>query len=288
MLERGDLVEEKMPELPEVEVVRRGLEKILLAPSTSQTLRIEKIECLRADLRGPIPRQALQRLEGARVLAVHRRAKYLLIETDKGGILSHLGMTGTWRVAPPGEEKDHDHIYLHLSSGVRLAYRDPRRFGLFETYDVQRQKSHPRLKNLGPEPFDALFSGDFLWQFFRGKKTTVKAAIMNQECVVGVGNIYASEALFLAGISPLRKAQRISRDESEKIVQSIRETLQTAIDAGGSSISDFYSFDGESGEFQNTHAVYARDGELCRKCDSKIRARVISGRSTYWCPSCQK
>lgn len=272
-----------MPELPEVEVVRRGLEKLVKSKPT-----LQKIEFLRKDLRDPMPIRALKKLEGAKILAIHRRAKYLLIETDRGGILSHLGMTGTWREAPAGDEKDHDHIYLHLSSGVRLAYRDPRRFGIFETYDVQRQSSSPRLKSLGPEPFDPLFSAAHLSDFFRGKSATVKAVIMDQKCVVGVGNIYASEALYAAGISPLKKAGKITREQSEKLVQSIRQILSAAIKAGGSSISDFYSFGGESGEAQNAHQVYDRDDELCRKCGTKIRVKVIAGRSTYWCPDCQK
>jgi|SRR6185312_16644448 len=279
-----------MPELPEVEVVRRGLEKLLFGKAhlSGGLPLIEKIEFLRRDLRDPMPIKALKRLEGAQILAIHRRAKYLLIETDRGGILSHLGMTGTWREAPVGTEKDHDHIYLYLSTGVRLAYRDPRRFGIFETYDVRQQSQSPRLKNLGPEPFDALFSGAFLTKFFSGKKATVKAVLMDQRCVVGVGNIYASEVLFKARISPLRKAGRITSEQSEVIVQTIRKTLQTAIDQGGSSISDFYSFNGQSGKFQNSHEVYDRSGEPCRKCGTKIRSKVIAGRSTYWCPTCQK
>lgn len=277
-----------MPELPEVEVVRRGLEKLLLKSQGTALPRIEKIEFLRRDLRDPMPIRALKKLEGAQILAVRRRAKYLLIETDRGGILSHLGMTGTWREAPVGDEKDHDHIYLYLSSGLRLAYRDPRRFGIFETYDIRQQSKSPRLKSLGPEPFDTQFSQALLSAYLHGKKTTVKAAIMDQRCVVGVGNIYASEALFMAGVSPLKKAGRVTREQSEKIVQAVRQTLKTAIEAGGSSISDFYSFQGQSGDFQNSHAVYDRSGEPCRQCGTKIRSRVIAGRSTYWCPTCQK
>jgi formamidopyrimidine-DNA glycosylase len=235
-----------------------------------------------------MPIKALKKLEGARILAVHRRAKYLLIETSAGGILSHLGMTGTWREAAAGEEMSHDHIYLYLSSGVRLAYRDPRRFGIFETYDVQRQSASPRLKSLGPEPFDTAFSASYLHAFLRGKKATVKALLMDQKCVVGVGNIYASEALFKARISPLKKGERVSLEQCREIVRAIQEILKTAIDHGGSSISDFYRSNGQSGSYQNSHQVYDRKGEPCRVCGSSIRIKVLAGRSTYWCPACQK
>lgn len=272
-----------MPELPEVEIVRRGLAEIFA--SRPQLVRIE---LLRRDLRDPMPVKKLKALEGAQILAVHRRAKYLLIETDRGGLLSHLGMTGTWRVAPLGQELLHDHIYLHLSTGERLAYRDPRRFGIFETYDVLQPTRSPRLENLGPEPLDREFSGASLWNSLRNRKSSIKAAIMDQKIVVGVGNIYASEALFLARIKPSLAADKLSRLRAEGLVENIVAVLQSALAAGGSSISDFRNSQGDSGYFQNQFKVYDRQTQACVVCNSKIKAQTLAGRSTFWCPRCQR
>jgi formamidopyrimidine-DNA glycosylase (fpg) len=270
-----------MPELPEVEVVKRGLEKILENKPT-----LQKIELKRKDLRDVMPAKKLSTLVGAKILSVERRAKYLLIWTDKGGMLSHLGMTGTWRVAPEGDERLHDHIYLHFSGGLRLAYRDPRRFGIFDF--IPAGKTHPKLSELGPEPFDASFTGETLWKSLRGKKINLKVAIMDQKVVVGVGNIYASEALFAAGIKPNLPAEKLSAARAEVLVREIRKVLQTSIDSGGSSISDFAQASGESGYFQTLFRVYDRAGEPCVVCKTKIKSTVMGGRSTYWCPHCQK
>jgi formamidopyrimidine-DNA glycosylase len=272
-----------MPELPEVEVVRRELAEL-----TKDQPRIEKIEFQRKDLRDPMPIRKLQLLQGARVLSVQRRAKYLLIETDKGGILSHLGMTGTWRLAVPGDELLHDHIYIYLSNQVRLAFRDPRRFGIFETFDLNNRQKNPRLKSLGPEPLGSEFSADYLRSKLKKKKAPIKTALMDQKLVVGVGNIYASEVLFQSGIRPSKRADKLTFDQVQLLVQNIKKVLIKAIESGGSSISDFASTRGESGSYQDSHQVYGREGEKCVVCGTVIRQSVMAGRSTFWCPNCQK
>lgn len=271
-----------MPELPEVEVVKRGLERIL-----SGHPRIEKIELLRPDLREPIPLKKLNVLLGAPVISLERRAKYLIIWTAKGGILSHLGMTGTWRVAPPGDERLHDHVYLHFSGNLRLAYRDPRRLGLLD-FIQQPINSHKKIESLGPEPFSDEFCVDTLWRQFKSKSVPIKVAIMDQKIVVGVGNIYASEALFSAKIKPTLAANRVSRLRLGILIAEIRDILAKAIEMGGSTISDFEETSGETGYFQNSFKVYGREGEPCLDCRSPIKLQVMGGRSTFWCSKCQK
>lgn len=271
-----------MPELPEVEVVRRGLETILKDQPV-----LQKVELMRPDLRGPIPAKQINTLIGQRLISVERRAKYLLLWTEKGGMLSHLGMTGTWRVAPPGDERPHDHIYLHFSGNLRLAYRDPRRFGCFDF--VQKPTAqHPKLRELGPEPLSEAFTGKTLWQSLRGKKIALKVALMDQKVVVGVGNIYASEALFSAGIRPGLAAEKLSQDRAEVLAGQIKKILTRAIEKGGSSISDFAQASGESGYFQTTFRVYGRAGEECVTCGQQIKSKVLGGRNTFWCSRCQK
>lgn len=270
-----------MPELPEVEVVRQGLEKILEHHPV-----LEKVQLMRSDLREPIPAKKINTLLGEKVLAVERRAKYLLLWTSKGAMLSHLGMTGTWRVAPPGDERLHDHIYLHFSGNLRLAYRDPRRFGYFDF--VQDPALHPKLRELGPEPLSKEFTGDSLWQSLRGKRVALKVAIMDQKIVVGVGNIYASEALFAAGIKPTLAAEKLSRERAVVFVREIQRVLKESIRKGGSSISDFTQASGESGYFQTSFKVYGREGAPCVVCKQQIRAKVLGGRNTFWCSHCQK
>lgn len=272
-----------MPELPEVETVRRGLEEALEAQP-----KITKIEFKRKDLRDPIPVKKIQRVVGEAIKSIERRAKYLLLRTGKGTLLSHLGMTGTWRVAKLGEEKNHDHIYVYFENGLRLAYRDPRRFGIFDFVPLGEDLRHPRLKNLGPEPLSSEFTGESLWRQLRGKKAGIKIAIMDQKIVVGVGNIYASEALFHAGILPSTFASKVSRQSCGRLVVAIKKTLQDAIKAGGSSISDYQKFSGESGDFQSRFMVYDRKGEPCLVCGTLIRAKNIGGRSAFWCSTCQK
>ncbi len=289
-----------MPELPEVEVVRRQLSAVLKDKPI-----IEAFCFYRKDLRDIMPQKELQKLVGAQIISVQRRAKYLLIETSKGGILSHLGMTGQWRVlnakdslafenAKSVVRGTHDHLRVILSTGESLVYRDPRRFGIFETYNPSLpEKQNARLAHLGPEPlFEDLFDDVYLQQKLKVRAGPIKSVIMDQKLVVGVGNIYASEALFHAGIHPLLPAQKLAaknRQESlQALVLSIRKVLSEAIEKGGSTIADFKSMSGDAGGFQNFHFVYGREGELCLKCKTKIKVCVVAGRSTFWCSSCQK
>lgn len=268
-----------MPELPEVEVVKQGLQTYLEKQPT-----IKKIEFLSPKLRNIIPQKKLKSLAGGKILAIQRRAKYLIIETEKGNILSHLGMTGTWRKLE--HEQKHDHIYLHLSDGVILAYCDPRRFGVFDF--IEKGKIHTLLKSLGPEPFDPTLTAQSLWQALRNKNIAIKAAIMDQKILVGVGNIYASEALFAAKIHPKKAARKVTLLQIEVLIGEVRRILQKAIQLGGSSIDDFHAFSGENGEFQDQHLVYDRSGQPCISCQTKLRSEVVAGRNTYWCPNCQK
>lgn len=262
-------------------MVRRGLEEILKDQPV-----ITKIELMRKDLREPMPARELKKFEGEKILSIERRAKYLLLWTSRGALLSHLGMTGTWRVAPPGAERDHDHIYLHFKNGLRLAYRDPRRFGIFDV--VQDPHRHKKLKDLGVEPLSTDFTGEHLWRKLRGKDVALKVALMDQKVVVGVGNIYASEALFAARIRPTLKARLLSRERAAVLVREIRRILLDSIQKGGSSISDFAQASGESGYFQTSFRVYDRAGESCVSCKQQIRSRVLGGRNTFWCPRCQE
>jgi formamidopyrimidine-DNA glycosylase len=271
-----------MPELPEVEVVRRQLEKI-----TADHPSIREFQFKRKDLRDPMPMAHFKKMQGAQILSIRRRAKYLLIETSKGGILSHLGMTGSWRVAKSGDEQLHDHIYLHLSSGLRLAFRDPRRFGIFETFDILHQNQNKRLKDLGPEPLEEAFTAEKLLEKLKNKNVSLKVALMDQKVVVGVGNIYASEALFQAQISPKLISRKLKLEKAERLVSAIKSILEKAIEAGGSSISDFKDAENSSGYFQNQHFVYDRFGLPCAICRSKIKTLRMAGRSTFWCPRCQ-
>lgn len=302
-----------MPELPEVEVVRRGLEEALLNSATADRDQLKKtpspagneirteilsFRFLRPDLRDPIPIKSFRKLEGARLLKIERRAKYLLFHTDRGGFISHLGMSGHWRITNDSKDKEnfalklHDHILIHLDvSGAEkvLIYNDPRRFGIFETVDLNQLEKYPRFENLAPEPFAPEFNGSYLYQVLKPKKVPVKSAIMDQGLVVGVGNIYASEVLFALGIRPSRSCRRLTLQDCEKLVTQIKATLSRAIDSGGSTISNFFKTDGNSGDYQQNHKVYGREGLLCPNgCSHQIRMRVISGRSTFWCPSCQK
>jgi formamidopyrimidine-DNA glycosylase len=271
-----------MPELPEVEVVRSGLQEILKHHPI-----IEKIEFKRSDLRDPIPIKKIQTLIGEPILSVKRRAKYLLLWTKKGAMLSHLGMTGTWRVAPLGDERSHDHIYIYFSGNLRLCYRDPRRFGCFD-FIQNPIEEHDKIKVLGPEPLSPDFIGEFLWNSLRNKQVALKVAIMDQKIVVGVGNIYASEALFAAGLKPTLTAEKLSKDRANILVAEIKKVLNLAIQMGGSSISDFAQASGESGYFQKNFKVYGRAGEPCVRCGGAIKSKVLGGRNTFWCANCQK
>ena len=273
-----------MPELPEVETVRAGLERLL-----GKRAVIRSIVLQRADLRAPIPPGLPARFRGAAITAVRRRAKYLLFDTPRGSLLSHLGMTGTWREAPAGDERLHDHCYLHLEDGRRLAFRDPRRFGLLDLVEPGGEATHPRLSDLGPEPLDeSTFTSEHLLTICRGRKQAIKPVIMDQQVVVGVGNIYAQEALFRTGIRPTRPAGKVKRDEMQALVDHIRTVLREAITAGGSTISDFRQAGGDGGYFQHNFQVYDRAGQACVVCRGKLHGAVVGGRGTTWCRRCQR
>ncbi len=273
-----------MPELPEVETVCRGLAPLLVG----RTLR--RVVLLRKDLRTVIPPDFATRLTGQRITAVRRRAKYILLDTLSGThevtALCHLGMTGTWRLAPMGSERLHDHCYLELDDGQRLAFRDPRRFGQLDL--VAPGDRHPSLDRLGPEPLGEAFTATHLRARLRGRTQAVKALIMDQAIVVGVGNIYAQEACFRAGLRPTAPAGSVTLKQLELLVHHIRSVLTAAIAAGGSTISDFRQAGGDSGYFQHNFQVYDRAGMPCLTCAAILRGKVIAGRSTVWCPTCQQ
>jgi len=272
-----------MPELPEVETVRGGLEEILQDRSV-----IKKVRLMRPDIRFKIPVELPRRLAGQIFTGVRRRAKYLLLDTPKVTLLSHLGMTGSWRLAADGTEDKHDHCYIEFEDGRRLAFRDPRRFGIIDLLEPGQEASHPRLKNLGAEPLEDAFNAEYFFAASRKRKIAAKVFIMDQRIVVGIGNIYASETFFRARVRPTRPAGRLTRDECERLVDSSRAILRDAIRAGGSSIRDYRGADGLAGSFQGRHQVYDREGEPCRICRTPIDQKVIGGRSTFWCRRCQK
>lgn len=271
-----------MPELPEVENVKLSL---IGLGSVGQVF--SSVEFLRPTLRTRLNPSMDKKLKGQSVVDIRRRAKFLLIETEDFILLNHLGMTGSWRSGSLPEEK-HDHVILHFESGFGLIYNDPRRFGLLELLPKKDLAKNKWLKNLGIEPLAEEFDADFLFQSTRKRKAPLKAFIMDQRRVVGVGNIYASEALFAAGVKPLRPAGKLTREESVKLVDCVRSILTCAIEAGGSTISDYRNSHGEEGEYQLSFSVYARSSEPCLKCGTAIRSRVIAGRNTFWCPKCQR
>lgn len=272
-----------MPELPEVENTCRDLHAGL-----GENSRLEKIEFRRADLRDPMPKKKLKSLEGQKFLGVARRAKYILLKLENGIMLSHLGMTGQWRFEKgPVQFGIHDHVALRLSEGKTLVFRDPRRFGVLDFVQYEQENSHKRLKHLGLEPLDPEFTAEALTAHAKKSTAPIKSLLMNQEIVVGVGNIYVAEALFRAGIQPRRPSRRVKQSEIEKLIPAIREILQKAIEQGGSTIRDYRRADASEGGFQDFHQVYGRAGEECRVCNTVIRNTVISGRSSFWCPKCQ-
>jgi formamidopyrimidine-DNA glycosylase len=273
-----------MPELPEVEVVRKGLQPLL------QGRKVEQVHLFREGLRYPFP--DLTRLEGHRIVAVTRRSKYLLIELLGAGVSQyvvwHLGMTGQFHVLPQAiKAGSHEHVRIDLDDGYSLRYRDARRFGYVGLMLKDAWQKHPWHQSLGVEPLHKAFNTDVLLQYCAGRKAPIKSIIMHAQTVVGVGNIYASESLFLAGIHPARAAGKISKQRLALLVDAIKQTLQAAIKAGGSSISDFVQVDGKPGYFAHNFNVYGRDGEPCLRCDGKITRIVQSGRSTFYCKGCQ-
>lgn len=270
-----------MPELPEVETVVRGLRPILLGQ------RLERVTTRRADLRWPLPVDLAQRLSGATVTALHRRAKYGLLETDRGDtLIFHLGMSGKFHPLL-GEPGAHDHVLIETAAH-RLAYNDHRRFGSMHLAPTAEAALHPLLAKLGPEPLSADFSGATLAARAEGRATPIKALLLDQQAVAGIGNIYASEALFAAGIDPARKAGRIATARLDALAEAVKQVLARAIEAGGSTLRDHAQVSGELGYFQHSFQVYGREGEACPGCGSPIRRRVQSGRSTFDCPRCQR
>lgn len=270
-----------MPELPEVETTRRGLEPHL----KGQT--ILRLTVHEPRLRWPVQEDLPQRLAGQQVLAVDRRAKYLLLRLTRGTVLWHLGMSGSLRIVPSALPSDpHDHIDLALSSGHTVRFNDPRRFGCV-IYVTGEPTAHPLLSKLAPEPFDAAFDADYLWRISRRRKVSVKQLIMNGQLVTGVGNIYASEALFQAGIRPRRAARGLTREEIRRLLAAIRKVLRQAIRVGGTTLRDYVNPDGNPGYFRQKLFVYERQGAPCRICRTPIRALTQGQRSTYFCPRCQ-
>ncbi len=270
-----------MPELPEVETTRAGL-----APHV-EGRRVDAVTLRRPDLRWPIPPQITRELPGQRIHAVRRRAKYLLLEATTGAALLHLGMSGSLRVLPGDTPlRAHDHVDLRLEDGRVLRFNDPRRFGCLlwqPAGDV-----HPLLRALGPEPLSDAFNGDALFALSRGRKAPVKTFLMDQAVVVGVGNIYAAEALFSAGIAPLRAAGSISRERYRRLAGAVKAILSHAIRRGGTTLRDFISPDGAPGYFEQELLVYGRGGEPCRRCGRPLRQASIGQRASVWCPRCQR
>jgi formamidopyrimidine-DNA glycosylase len=271
-----------MPELPEVETTRRGIVPHAVGR------RIAAVRIYDPRLRWPVPPDLGRRVGGRAIDRVDRRSKYLLFRIGSDTLLVHFGMTGSLRVyseAPP--RRAHDHVDLVLDDGVTLRYRDPRRFGAM-LWIPGSGDSHPLLAKLGPEPFDAAFDADYLWSATRRRAAAIKLALMDNHLVVGVGNIYANEALFRAGIRPTAPANRVSRVRLARLVDAVRATLTDAIAKGGSTLRDYVDSAGLPGYFQLDYFVYGREGEACRVCGSPIRMRRMGGRATSWCPRCQR
>jgi formamidopyrimidine-DNA glycosylase len=267
-----------MPELPEVETTVRGLAQVL------DGRRIVRVEARRPDLRRALPVDLGQRLTGARVIGLHRRAKYGVIDTDRGdSLVFHLGMSGKWRI-DPAELGKHDHFIIETDEGRRLALNDARRFGSLDLVPTDELEQWPSFKALGPEPFD--LDARELKKRLEGRSAPIKLLLLDQRIVAGLGNIYVCEALFRAGIHPSRAAGSVSFERLTRLVAAIENVLGEAIAAGGSTLRDFASPRGELGYFSKSFAVYDREGQECR-CGARIRRIVQGGRSTFYCPRCQ-
>jgi len=288
-----------MPELPEVETVRRGL-----APAM-EGRRFAKVEVRRGDLRWPLPKGFAQRLHGKTVEGLGRRAKYLLADLSSGDVLlMHLGMSGSFRVGKDSalakyyhersKSTVHDHVVFHMSNGATVTFNDPRRFGSMKLVPRASLEQEPLLRALGPEPLGNEFDAAMLAKACAGKKTSLKAALSDQRVVAGLGNIYVCEALFRARLSPIRIASTIAdrhgkpNERAEKLVDAIKAVLTDAIEAGGSSLRDHRRADGSLGDFQHNFQVYDLEGQPCPSCKGKIKRIVQVGRSTFYCPSCQR
>ena len=293
-----------MPELPEVETVRRGLQPAM------EGAKIVKAEVRRKDLRFPFQKDFVARLEGQTVTGIGRRAKYLMADLSSGDVLlMHLGMSGSFRVVngdnghtpgrfhhPRAEDRAHDHVVFHMSSGAAIVFNDPRRFGYMKVIGRQAIEEEPLLKDLGPEPLGNEFDADMLARSCANKKTGLKAALLDQRVVAGLGNIYVCEALFRAHLSPRRLAATLATkkgettDHARRLAEAIHAVLNQAIKAGGSSLRDHRQTSGELGYFQHSFRVYDREGEKCQSkgCGGIVRRFTQNGRSTFWCPKCQK
>jgi len=271
-----------MPELPEVETTLRGI-----APALKGH-RITHLEVRNPRLRWVVPVDLPGKVEGQRVTGLQRRAKYILISLEHGSLIWHLGMSGSMRLVEVGTaSQKHDHIDLQLDSGRMLRYNDPRRFGCL-LWGGKDALAHPLLNGLGPEPLHDVFDAGYLYRRSRGRRLTVKQFIMDQKTVVGVGNIYASEALFLAGILPTRQAARISLSRYQSLVIHIKAVLIAAIAQGGTSLRDFTQADGRPGYFEQRLNVYGRAGEACVTCGAQLQNKMIGQRASYYCAVCQR
>lgn len=281
-----------MPELPEVETVRRGLAPVM------QGRRILRAETRRPDLRFPFPSRFCERLGGATIDVLGRRAKYLAAETSNGlALVMHLGMTGRFTVSgallgeyehQTGLDPAHDHLVFEMEGGVRIVFNDPRRFGFVDLWPLGEIDAYPAFAGLGPEPVSSEFDGEALATALAARRTPIKAALLDQTTVAGLGNIYVCEALWRAGVSPKREAGAIARKRVDKLAVAVRDVIAEAIEAGGSSISDFAAADGSLGMFQHRFSVYGREGEACPRCAAPIRRIVQSGRSSFYCATCQR
>ncbi len=288
-----------MPELPEVETVRKGLE-----PHMSGFV-ITQADIRRPDLRWPFPENMSERLTGKRVERLRRRSKYVLCDLDsEETLLIHLGMSGRMTISAPEGAKDmvgdfhhlhpalekHDHVVLDMENGARITFNDARRFGAMDLLDTKTAEDHKLLSGIGPEPLGNCFDEAYLENALSGRKMPIKSALLDQKIVAGLGNIYVCETLWRTGISPLNIAGELSKRCVWKLVPAIREVLNEAIAAGGSSLKDYRQADGELGYFQHSFSVYGREGEDCRKenCKGTIKRVVQSGRSSFYCPKCQK
>jgi formamidopyrimidine-DNA glycosylase len=271
-----------MPELPEVETTRRGIRAAIRGRTVAAMVLRER------RLRWPVDPWLPREVAGQRIVDVRRRAKYLLIELERGTLIAHLGMSGSLRVLPATTPVlTHDHYDLLLDSGRCLRFNDPRRFGSLHWVSGDPEQ-HPLLAGLGPEPLKRGFDAGYLATKARGRRVAIKQFVMDQRVVVGVGNIYASEALFRAGIHPRRAAGRISRDRLDGLVRAVRDVLGEAIRQGGTTLRDYVNADGTPGYFRQQLSVYERAGEPCRRCGAAIRQVVQGQRSTYFCPACQR
>ena len=283
-----------MPELPEVETVKAGIAPVM------EGHVIARAEVNRPDLRWPFPDRMSERLTGQRVLALHRRSKYILVDFDSAEtLLIHLGMSGRMLISghtvgefhhPHPAPAKHDHVVFHMDDGARITFNDARRFGAMDLMKTASQDDHWLIRDLGPEPLGNAFNESYLIERLKGRNTPIKSALLDQRLVSGLGNIYVSEILFRAGIHPARKAGRISAARVASLVPLIRDVLSEAIAAGGSSLRDYRQSDGELGYFQHVFQVYDREGDPCvtPRCNRTISRIVQSGRSSFFCPQCQR